>query len=115
MKREKSIIVAVVLLPLILVLFLCIKSSENWNAFSANGEIQNSYVTWASEIQSGKYTNAQIAEKFKSLAEAEKKISIGAELIQSSYYFWSFVFVGIAVLQLLVLFRALGAHNNLGQ
>ncbi|WP_156035159.1 hypothetical protein [Microbulbifer sp. HZ11] len=115
MKREKLIILAVVLLPLFLVLLLCVKSSENWNVFSANGEMQESYVTLASEVQLGKYTNTQIAEKFKSLAEAEKKISNGAKLIQSSYYFWSFLFVVIAALQLMVLFRALDAHNNHGQ
>ena len=112
MKSKKIAIVATAILPLILVLYLCSKSIENWNAFSGSEELQKSYISWASEVKSGKYTNAQIAAKFDSLAAAEKKVSQGAKLIQSSYYFWGVLFVAIAVLQLLVLFRALDTHNN---
>ncbi|WP_299599445.1 hypothetical protein [uncultured Microbulbifer sp.] len=77
-----------------------------------NENVRASYMLWASDVRAGKYTDAEISEKFLTLAKAEEELMKGSSLVRSSYIFWGIVFSAIAVLQWILLRRALNTHND---
>ena len=85
---------------------------SSWEAIENGGRTEKAYIAFASEVEAGKYTNTEISDKFRSLAEEEGKVNKGAGFMKLSYYYWAVAFIVVFMLQGFILTLVLGSHNK---
>ena len=107
----------VVLMSLIPFVFLCLVNVKIYQAYLTDGRIARSYEAMAVEVEAGNQTNDQIAEKFRQLAEGDRKVESGTKKIIRAHYSFIVAFVAISIIQIEVLRKIwiLGKNRNKGK